>query len=275
MALLCNNAELTQQDGIWQADGDPTETALALAAAECGLIPGAVRESFPRVGEFPFDSMRKRMSTVHRLPSGRYRVIVKGAPELLLPLCDRFRTGSTTAALSAEIRNRALQENDRMSANALRVIGIAYQDVSAPPVREESAESHLTLAGFCGMIDPPRPEVKNAVNTCRSAGIRPVMITGDNASTAAAIAVQIGILRGGDTVISGSQLDTMTQKELEQQVHGCSVFARVSPEHKVRIVRALQRNGNVVAMERISRIESPIARKMPNCSSRERMERIQ
>ncbi len=248
MALLCNNAELIRQDGIWQADGDPTETALAIAAAEQGILPETANRQYPRVTEFPFDSVRKRMSTVHRLSSGGYRVIVKGAPELLLTCCDQYTTGTENAVLDAFAKNRALNENDQMSCRALRVIGVAYKDITTLPTKEDLAESHLILAGFCGMIDPPRPEVKSAVNTCRSAGIRPVMITGDNAATASAIASQIGILRTGDSVITGSELDTMPQSDLDKKVRNCSVFARVSPEHKVRIVRALQRNGNVVAM---------------------------
>ena len=248
MVLLCNNAELSKTTRGWQADGDPTETALAIAAVRQEIQPDIARTHYPRVAEFPFDAVRKRMTTVHRLSSGGYRIIVKGAPEILISCCDRYDSEKGITMLDTKAKERALKRNAEFSARALRVIGVAYKDVDAVPSRETEAESGLIFVGCCGLIDPPRPEVRTAVKTCRSAGIRPVMITGDNAVTAAAIAAQLGILHSNDMVISGNELDSMTQSELEQKVHSCSVFARVSPEHKVRIVRALQRNGNVVAM---------------------------
>lgn len=248
MVLLCNNAELSKTASGWQADGDPTETALAIAAARQGIQPDTVLRQYPRVAEFPFDAVRKRMTTVHRISSGGYRIIVKGAPEILISCCDRYHSEKGIALLDTKAKERALQRNAEFSGRALRVIGVAYKNADTVPVREAEAESGLIFAGCCGLIDPPRPEVRTAVKTCRNAGIRPVMITGDNAVTAAAIAAQLGILHREDTVISGNELDGMPQSELEQKVRRCSVFARVSPEHKVRIVRALQQTGNVVAM---------------------------
>ncbi|MDD6174954.1 MAG: calcium-translocating P-type ATPase, PMCA-type [Firmicutes bacterium] len=248
MAMLCNNAELNQTAEGWQADGDPTEAALAIAAAQQGIQPEDLRKRYPRVAEFPFDAVRKRMTTVHRLSPGEFRIIVKGAPELLLSCCDSYCTENGTAVLNDRAKELALQRNLELSGRALRVIGVAYKNTAAMPSTEGTAEAHLVFVGFCGLIDPPRPEARAAVSTCRSAGIRPVMITGDHAVTAAAIAARLGILQRNNTVISGSELDNMTQRELENKVRSCSVFARVSPEHKVRIVRALQQNGNVVAM---------------------------
>ena len=172
------------------------------------------------------------MTTVHRLNSGQYRIITKGAPDILFSHCS----GATAA-----------RQNESMAKRALRVLGVAYRDVSVLPQRPEEIEKGLTFCGLIGMIDPPRPQAKDAVMLCRKAGIRPIMITGDHAATAAAIADELGILNNG-TVMTGAELNQISQKELEKTIYRYTVFARVSPEHKVRIVKAFQARGEVVAM---------------------------
>lgn len=227
-AALCTNC-VGSGDGL---RGDPTETALIRAAS---ADPGRLKQRFPRVREFPFSSERKRMTTVHRLPDGRYRVITKGAPDVLLRYCTSGTEGMERG-------------NEEMASRALRVLGVAFRDAENPPHSAEEAERGLRFLGLVGMIDPPRPEAERAVRMCRRAGIRPVMITGDHAATAAAIAVRLGIAESDSNVVTGPELDGMTDGELSQKISRFSVFARVSPEHKVRIVRAFQSRGEVVAM---------------------------
>ena len=214
--------------------GDPTETALVRAAH---ASPDILKQKLPRVKEFPFSSERKRMTTVHRLPNGQYRIITKGAPDILLRYC-----ASTTA------KSRIAGQNNEMASRALRVLGVAYRDTASLPQSVDEAERGLSFLGLIGMMDPPRPEAERAVQMCKRAGIRPIMITGDHAATAAAIAVQLGIAESGANVATGAELDRMTDAELRRKIKSYSVFARVSPEHKVRIVRAFQSRGEVVAM---------------------------
>ncbi len=235
-ALCC---DATLQGGS-SAVGDPTETAIVEAALKEGLRKDQLEKESPRKGEVPFDSERKLMSTVHVLPGGGFRVCVKGAPDILLKKC----------ALEPHQRRAALAENDRMAQNALRVIAVAVRNLpSLPPVLSgETLEKDLTLLGLIGMIDPPRDEVKAAVAECRRAGIRPVMITGDHKLTAVAIAKELGIYRNGDLALTGADLDFMPQGMLEQDIGRITVFARVSPEHKTRIVNAWRKQGQVVAM---------------------------
>ncbi len=228
LAALCNNS--TESGGRFL--GEPTETALAAA---CPERKSELEAKYPRVREIPFSSSRKMMTTVHRRPGGGWRIISKGAPDVLAAHC-----AGPTAAL--------LRGNEAMARRALRVIGVACRDTDSLPDGEAGLEQGLTFCGLVGMIDPPRPGVKEAVAQCRQAGIRPVMITGDHAATAAAIARDIGILTPGDEVLTGRELDALSQQELEQRASRCAVFARVSPEHKVRIVKAFQKNGHVVAM---------------------------
>lgn len=225
LASLCSNC--TESGGTVR--GDPTETAIVRACME---KKGALDAKYPRVLEIPFSSERKMMTTVHRLENGKYRIITKGAPDFLFRRC----TGGAPV------------QNEEMAARALRVIGVAYRDVDALPGKDGVLEENLHFCGLIGMIDPPRPQVKSAVALCRKAGIRPVMITGDHAVTAAAIAKQLGILDGKLQVITGPELDRTDQKDLERDIYRYGVFARVSPEHKVRIVRAFQAHGEVVAM---------------------------
>jgi len=217
--------------------GDPTETAIVLAAHKNGLPKDDLNKKYPRLAEIPFDSDRKLMTTVNRI-DGKNIVIVKGAFDVMAAKCV---AGDLTAAT---------RMNQQMSENALRVLAIGYKVIDEIPVgpTPEELECGLTFMGLVGMIDPPRPEAKEAVAVCRRAGIKPVMITGDHVVTASAIAKELGILLPGDKAITGSELDAMTDSELDACVENISVYARVSPENKIRIVKAWQRKGQVVSM---------------------------
>ena len=244
LAALCCDARI--ENG--RAVGDPTEGALVLAAAGHGLDKDRLEQEQPRVGEVPFDSSRKRMTTVHTRPGGGVRIIVKGAPDVLLERCDRV-LGQREQPLTAARRQHILSANEAMARDALRVLGVAYRDADAlPRPLNEDAERGLVFVGLLGMMDPPRPEVRAAVEQCRRAGIRPVMITGDHKATAVAVAKDLDIYREGDLAMTGAELDFLPQSVLEADVDSCSVFARVTPEHKLRIVRAWQKKGKVTAM---------------------------
>ena len=244
LAALCCNARIEGDRTV----GDPTEGALVLAAAERGLHKEQLEQEQPRVGEVPFDSIRKRMSTVHSRPDGKVRIIVKGAPDVLLERCGRV-LGQREQPMSAARRQRILAANEDMARDALRVLAVAYRDVDAPPrTLNETIEQDLVFVGLLGMMDPPRPEVRAAVEQCRKAGIRPVMITGDHKATAVAVAKELDIYREGDLALTGAELDFLPQSALEADIAACSVFARVTPEHKLRIVRAWQKQGKVTAM---------------------------
>lgn len=237
LGALCCDAVLNERGAV---AGEPTEAALVEAARKEGLNKNELERERPRQGEVPFDSGRKLMSTVHAKPGGGWRVCVKGAPDVLLSKCE----------LTPARRRAALDQNDRMAAGALRVLGVAYRDLERLPgkLTAETLEKDLTFVGLIGMIDPPRPEAKAAVERCWAAGIRPVMITGDHKLTAVAIARELGICRPGDLAITGADLDFMPQETLEEDVDKFSVYARVSPEHKTRIVNAWRKKGQVVAM---------------------------
>ena len=246
LGALCNDTVLSP-DG--KTTGDPTETAFVDAALADGLDKNILERELPRVAELPFDSDRKLMSTVHPI-GGKFRVMVKGAPDVLLSRCTRILAGQAvpiTAALARDVE----AANAGMADRALRVLGCAYKDMDALPAGDltsDKLETGLTFVGLVGMIDPPRMEVKDAVAQCYAAGIRPVMITGDHKLTAMAIARELDICRSGDLAITGEDLDFMPQELLEQDVEKFSVYARVSPEHKMRIVKAWQKKGMVVAM---------------------------
>ena len=234
---LCCDGSVTVEDGKETHIGDPTETAIVLAAYRAGSTKEALNEEYPRIAELPFDSDRKLMTTVNRI-DGKLVAIVKGAFDVMATRCVK---GDIEAARAA---------NDAMSADALRVLAVGYKEiekVSEEPTSEE-LESGLTFMGLVGMIDPPRPEAKAAVAVCRQAGIKPVMITGDHVVTASAIAKELGILLEGDKAITGAQLDAMSDEELDGEVENISVYARVSPENKIRIVKAWQKKGQVVSM---------------------------
>ena len=236
-ALCCDGSVVWGPDGTEQHIGDPTETSIVLAAHKNGMPKDEINKQYPRVAGIPFDSDRKLMTTVNVM-DGKNVVIVKGAFDMLAARCVKGDLDT------------AKRITEEMSENALRVLAIACKIVDRVPENptSEELENGLTFLGLVGMIDPPRPECKVAVATCRRAGIKPVMITGDHVVTASAIARELGILTEGDMAITGAQLDAMTEEELDASVEKISVYARVSPENKIRIVKAWQRKGQVVSM---------------------------
>lgn len=241
---LCNDCNVS--DGNLQ--GEPTEKALGEYAQSMGIDFAALRRDMPRVGEIPFSSARKRMTTLHKTEDG-WISVTKGAPDILLEKCAFCMEGSGQVPFDSRRKSMARMVNGEMAAQALRVVAVAFRQWSEkPPLTEEALERNLVFAGMAGMVDPPRPEVKEAVHLCRQAGIRPVMITGDHVLTAEAIGRELGIYQKGDCAVTGAELDKMSDKELETAAEICTVFARVAPEHKVRIVQAFQKRGNVVAM---------------------------
>ena len=234
---LCCDGSVVFHGREEQHIGDPTETAIVLAAHRNGMPKDMLNNAYPRLAEIPFDSDRKLMTTVNRI-EGKNIVIVKGAFDVMASRC-----------VSGNLE-KAAQINEDMSRNALRVLAVGYKEIEVIPAEStsEELENGLTFMGLVGMIDPPRPEAKAAVETCRKAGIKPVMITGDHVVTASAIAKELGILLDGDRAITGPELDAMTDTELDACVENISVYARVSPENKIRIVKAWQRKGQVVSM---------------------------
>ena len=246
LGTLCGDA----QEGPGGYIGDPTETAIAQAAAQAGLEKAALERDMPRWGEAPFDSVRKRMATCHALPNGEALVAVKGAPEAVLARCTHLLGAQGPRPLTDGDRRRIAQVGGDLAGQALRVLAVAQRLQPALPksMAAEGLEAELTFVGLIGMMDPPRPEVRQAVDRCAGAGIRPVMITGDHKDTAVAIAKQLNIYRPGDKAIDGAGLDFLPQETLEEEIEAFSVYARVTPEHKMRIVQAWQRRGHVVAM---------------------------
>lgn len=244
---LCVNAKL-DPDTPGNILGDPTEGALVLFAQSLGIDPEEYEEKHERLFEQPFDSDRKRMSVVNDM-GGRNMAYTKGAVDEMLPLCTHIRTAEGVRAITDEDREQVLALVGKMSEKALRVLGFAVRELPAVP-EEEGAdiEEQLTFVGVTGMIDPPRKEVISAVDACHTAGIRVVMITGDHKITAMAIARELHIFREGNTVISGTELNAMSDDELKEAVKNCVVFARVSPSDKLRIIRAIRSNGEVAAM---------------------------
>ncbi len=243
---LCSDSRLGH-DG--KAIGEPTENALVNYATSLGLKKNELEESAPRVGEIPFDSGRKMMSTVHPTQEG-FIQYTKGAPDVILKHCTCVYKGGREIPLTPEMRSQILGENKRMADKALRVLGSAFRRYSTKPSSYKSSdmEEKLTFIGLVGMIDPVRPEVEAAVNECRGAGIRVNMITGDHKDTAAAIASQLGILKDPSQAITGAELDDLNDEKLEKNVDKYTVFARVQPEHKVRIVNAWKKRGMITAM---------------------------
>lgn len=235
--LCCNGSVIFKPDGKEQHIGDPTETSIIVAAYKNGMEQEQLNKAYPRLAEIPFDSDRKLMTSVNNI-DGKNIVIVKGAFDIMASRC-----------IVGDIET-AKNMNDIMSRDALRVLAIGYKEIDTVPQNPttDELESNLTLMGLVGMIDPPRPEAKLAVETCRKAGIKPVMITGDHVVTASAIAKELGIMQTDDRAITGSELDAMTDEQLDKQVENISVYARVSPENKIRIVKAWQRKGQVVSM---------------------------
>ncbi len=237
LSVLCCDGSVTVEDGKEKHIGDPTETALVLAGMRIGMPKEALNAESPRVAELPFDSDRKLMTSVNKVGE-KYLVVTKGAFDCLVPRC-----------VSGDLVT-AKEQTEKMSSDALRVLAVAYKYVDELPTEptSDSLENGLTFAGLVAMIDPPRPEARDAVAVCRRAGIKPVMITGDHVVTASAIAKDLGILTDGDRAITGAELDAMSDEELDREVEHIAVYARVSPENKIRIVRAWQRKGQVVSM---------------------------
>ncbi len=247
--LLCNDSALVESEAKWSVKGDPTEGALLVAAAKAGLNPTEVRLENPRVEEIPFSSERKRMTTVHRMQDGRLMAFMKGAPEIVLAASNRVLGPDGAPPLEDGDRARILAANEAMAGDALRVLGLACRELDdQTPVGEAEVERTMTFLGLAGMIDPPREEVKDAIRTCRDVHIKPVMITGDHKLTAVAVAREIGIYREGDIALTGEDLDALSEEQLAEIVEKITVYARVSPTDKTKIVRAWKKRGHVVAM---------------------------
>jgi len=259
ISALCNNAsiELTETNGDkgnnrkeeWVLKGDPTEGALVVLAEKLGFHASFLRSKHKRVLELPFESERKRMSVAVEQQTG-HLVATKGAPDVLLACCSHLLTDGKIVPLNDALRKRIMQAYERMGKDALRVLGFAFKDVATvnKESKPEDIEQKMTFVGLAGMIDPPRAEVKEAILTCKAAGIKTVMITGDHRFTAEAIANMIGIIPTGGKTITGAELDQYTDEQLDAEVDNIYVYSRVSPEHKLKIVRALQNKGHVVAM---------------------------
>ena len=239
LGSMCTDCDIIYEKGKTEVKGEPTEVALVEGALKYNKNKTELYRVMPRINEIPFDSNRKMMTTIHKLDKG-YRIITKGAPDVLLDKCN----------LSVGEKNRIKSQNEMMAEKALRVIAVSYKDISVLPQKIESnfIETGLKFVGLIGMIDPPRKGVKEAVETCKRAGIKTVMITGDHIITAKAIAKELNILGKYDKAITGKELDKIPQNKLEKEIKEYSVFARVTPEHKVRIVKAWQSTGAVVAM---------------------------
>lgn len=267
-AALCNNAQLTKGEisvgglfrnikearltNVWGIAGDPTEGALLVMAAKGKVWRKDLERGETRLMELPFDSIRKRMSVVYQNHQGQLTAYVKGAPDVMLDLCTHFYREGRVVPLSETAKLEILKENSRMANDALRVLALAYRELECDPtdeaLTEELVEQKLIFLGLAGMIDPPRPAAIQAIQACRRAGIRTVMITGDHQLTAQAVGKELGLLAKGTTVLTGTEVDRLNDDELQRAAQTTAVYARVTPKHKLRIVRAVKRNGHVVAM---------------------------
>ena len=245
LGTMCTDTTEERINGKLGFVGEATEVAISNAAMEEGVSKSFLYDEMKRINDIPFDSKRKMMTTIHKY-GNEYRIITKGAPDVLLKRCSNCYSGGQIVPIFSK-KDDINEQNNQMAEKALRVIAVAYKDVEKLPEMQD-VEKDLIFCGLIGMIDPPREGVKEAVRTCRRAGIKTVMITGDHLQTAKAIAKELGILKRGDLAIDGETLERMSQHELEQNIMDYSVFARVSPEHKVRIVKAFQSTGAVVAM---------------------------
>ena len=244
LGAMCTDC--TTQNG--QIEGEATEKAIVQAAQNLGNTKTDLYNEMPRINDIPFSSERKMMTTIHKI-GNKYRIITKGAPDVLIKRCNYYSTQKGEKKLTPSEVSYIVKQNEQMAMMALRVIAVAYKDIDILPQKiDTSLENNLTFCGLIGMIDPPREGVKNAIAECKRAGIKTVMITGDHILTAKAIAEKLGILKFGDVAITGQELDKISDEELEKNIMKYSVFARVSPEHKVRIVKAFRSQGNVVAM---------------------------
>ncbi|MCX6595810.1 MAG: cation-translocating P-type ATPase [Acidobacteria bacterium] len=248
--LGCNSSHLVQDAGVWKTLGDPTEGALLVAGAKAGGNLQQIEKELPKAGEVPFDSDRKRSVVIRRMPDGAHRAFINGAPNVVLDLSTQLFTGTSVRPMTAEDRQSILDHTSEMAGKALRVIASGYANVGNDSPGEfdpAQFEHDLVFVGLTGMYDPPRPEGKGAIAKCHAAGVKVVMITGDHPRTAGAIAAELGI-GGGAAAVTGTELDQMSAEQLQQRVPEISVYARVTAEHKLRIVHALKATGAVVAM---------------------------
>jgi len=257
ICVLCNDASLVNENNTWKIIGDPTEGALVVAAEKAGLKQQEIRNNHPRLGEIPFDMNRKRMSTIHPRSKYKYVVFVKGAPEILLNLCSHVYEHNNIKKLNEKRKKEILRMTEKMASEALRVLGFAYREISRKKLPKkledldpELIENNLIFLGLAGMMDPPRKEVKKAIKLCKQAGIKSIIVTGDHALTALAVAKEVKLVRPHENgiLITGSELDELSDKELEKNVEKIKIYARVSPHHKLRIVKALKKKGHIVAM---------------------------
>ena len=248
LGTMCTDCDITYQNQRQEAKGEPTEVAIVTNGLNNGKDKNELYKTMPRVNEIPFDSNRKMMTTIHKI-GNKYRIITKGAPDVLLERCQKQISGVLEQESILE-KAKIQKENEKMAQKALRVIAVGYKDLDFLPqkIDTNTIENNLIFVGLIGMIDPPREGVKEAVKTCKRAGIKTVMITGDHIATAKAIAKDLSILGQNDKAITGQELDKIPQNELEKTIANYAVFARVTPEHKVRIVKAWQKTGAVVAM---------------------------
>lgn len=248
-AVLCNDALLEHVHERWEVKGDPTEGALLVAAMKGGIRCTDMRNAYVRKEEIPFSSERKRMTTIHATPEGGMVSFTKGAPEVIMDRCTHIMIDGTAQELTLEQRSRIHAANESMANNALRVLAFAKRDLAASdPITEEALEQNLVFLGLVGMMDPPRDEAIEATRVCRQVHIKPVMITGDHKLTAVAVAKEVGFYRDGDIVLTGTELREMSDEELSAVVDKVSVYARVSPGDKLKIVKAWKGRGEVVAM---------------------------
>ncbi|MDI6847108.1 MAG: cation-translocating P-type ATPase [Candidatus Bathyarchaeia archaeon] len=252
-ATLCNDAKLEKEEGKWVVKGDPTEGALVVAAAKAGLWKEEIEKEEPRINEIPFSSERKSMITIHEAHGKSKIAYMKGAPEIVLEKCKKVYTNGKVRKLTDEIRREILAVNEAMAIQALRNLGFAYRELpeSTTSLNEED-EKDFVFLGIMGMIDPPREEVKEAIYMCRKAGIKVVMVTGDHKLTAVAVAKELNLVGENEKeegrVLTGAELDKLSDEEFEKSVENVVIYARVSPEHKVRIVKALRKKGYICAM---------------------------
>jgi Ca2+-transporting ATPase len=243
---LCNDTRLVSVDGVWGIKGDPTEGALVVVSAKAGLLQEETNDKFPRIDEIPFSSERKRMTTMHNTPEGKV-AYSKGAPEVILDSCSHILTDSKKRPLTEKDKAQVLDTAKGMAGQALRVLGMAYKPLPEIPTCREDSEAGMVFVGLAGMIDPPREEVKEAIRLCDKAGIKSVMITGDHKLTAMAVAKELGLLKKG-IALTGAELDKLTDEEFENNVEDVEVYARVSPAHKLRVIEAFDKKGEIVAM---------------------------
>jgi Ca2+-transporting ATPase len=247
--LLCSDAILEETEGKWIIKGDPTEGALVVAAVKAGFHETEMRLENPRLEELPFSSERKRMTTIHQMEGGKKTAFMKGAPEVVLDKCSHILSDGEIRELGEKAKSEILKANEEMAQAALRVLGFAYRECSdAIQCTEDHLEHSMVFVGLAGMMDPPRGEAIEAIRVCKQVGIKPIMITGDHKLTAVAIAKEMGIYKDGDKVMTGDELEGTSEKELERIVDKITVYARVSPMDKLKIVKAWKERGEVVAM---------------------------